>query len=93
MDDDLLDAVLVTSGERRAASPIVAETERVGARLVAWRELPELRGPHPHAATSPDGRGWFRTSDLSRVKRIQLMVDIAENQAFPGDLAKADDGG
>jgi len=30
---------------------------------------PGSRRNTPHAATSPDGRGWFRTSDLSRVKR------------------------
>ena len=40
----------------------------------------------PQAAGSSNGRGGFRTCDLSRVKKLRLVADIAENRVVAGDI-------
>jgi hypothetical protein len=40
---------------------------------------PRLAGSDPENGQAANGRGWFRTSDLSRVKRVD------SNEVFGGD--------
>jgi hypothetical protein len=43
----------------------------------------------PETALASHGRGWFRTSDLSRVKRIVRVADNRANGLFVPETSSA----
>jgi hypothetical protein len=66
---------------RHVADPL--EAGREAARTAAWQEAFEHLS-NALAGDSEDGRGWFRTSDLSPVKRSACRRAIGRKPLYSG---------